>query len=790
MGNKSKKRKKRHNYESLIHRDDITRHPEAYAALNIIQSHGAIDKGVGPPKMLGDGTFIIKFNIDVKLPSRARKRGMSQTGVMSQESVILHFPSTYPFHAPTIKLRPNFNRSLPHINPSFGPDNGDYVYPCVYDGSLDDLLHQEGDGLSEILNHLSDWLGKAAIDDLIDPHQGWEPIRRDENFGWIVYDLSGMRSLVQDRGNALVFQCRFLKDRFRQRDSYFVWGIDYEKSKPITPWLMQDSFYADKSPDGAVYGSLIIFTWPNKVGKATKTIADQYLPENVQNLEQLFERARDYGCDVSFRSAFFDFCWALKNSSLNMVRFPLFIILCAQRPCPLIGDDSQLELVPYVIDCRVDKMTSPIPEIATKIMNDSPVLSLGHRHKVSSKLLRRMSGGKIMSSNGTVVHIGCGSVGSKIAMHLARSGYGPLFLIDNGVFSPHNAARHALTLIPEVPGQRKATLLAKEIKLLRQEAEPIVGDIIEICKNPKNDINPFPKDTHLIIESTGSIAVREMLATLPPKKITGRLFHTALYEHGKIGIIAVEGHRRNPTVNDLLARFWDERIDNPKLGSKFSDHAEGLSREDVGLGCGSHSMIMPDSLVSLFAAGMAERARQIIENRVSENGELWIGLLDDYEMGINWKQLVLGQTRVLKVKAQNEWEVRILKGALDQIAQEVEIWRDTETGGVLIGQISLPCRCFLISRVLQAPPDSERYETSFILGVDGLRKRVQEIGKKSGGTLGYVGTWHSHPRGGLASSIDRACFERIRRLRFGSPSLGLIWTHSGFKALIDEGKLT
>lgn len=94
-----------------------------------------------------------------------------------------------------------------------------------------------------------------------------------------------------------------------------------------------------------------------------------------------------------------------------------------------------------------------------------------------------------------------------------------------------------------------------------------------------------------------------------------------------------------------------------------------------------------------------------------------------------------------------------------------------------------------ISRVIQAPPDSERSESAFILGVEGLTRKVQEILKKSGGTLNYVGTWHSHPHGGGASSIDKKTLERIKTLRFKAPFLGLIWTPSGFKAIINEGKL-
>ena len=789
MGKKSKKQKGRPKAKSPKDKGTIRLHLEAISALKIIQSHDAVNKNVSQPVPRRDGGFVIRFQMEVELPSRARRKGISGTGVRSQEPVLMYFKSTYPFLAPRIMLRPDFNRSLPHLNPSFSFENDDYVCPCVFDGNLDDLLHQEGDGLSEILNYLSDWLGKAASNDLIDPDQGWEPIRRDENYGWVVYDLSGLRSLVQDKENAFVFPVQFWKERYSQEDLYFVYGINHKNPQPITPWMVQNSFYADKSAIGTVYSSLAIFVKPNKMEKHSESVVDQYLPENIQNLEHLFERAEDYGCHAPLKSTLIDFCWAFKKASLNLTQFPLFVILCARRPCPLIGDDSPLELIPYMISCNIDETQLPITEIAVRIRNDSPVLPLGHRHALSSRLLRKMSGGKEILNSTPTVFIGCGSIGSKIAMHLARAGQGPFCLIDRGIFSPHNAARHALTGLPEIPGQPKALLLAQEIKLLRQDAEPICDDIINICKHPKNKSSQFPKDTRLIIESTGSQAVREMLTTLSPNSLPGRLFHAALYEDGKIGIVAIEGPSRNPNVNDLIIRFWDERIDNPGLTSKFTDNTESLSRQEVGLGCGSHTMVMSDGRVSVFAAGMSERARQILEKGASDTGEIWFGLLDNHELGVAWEHFALPQTTVLKIKAQNRWEVRILKEVSDQIAQDVKEWGNFETGGVLIGRISLIRRCFTVSRVIQAPPDSERSETAFVLGVEGLTRKVQEILKKSGGTLNYVGTWHSHPHGGGASSIDKKSLERIKTLRFKAPFLGLIWTPSGFKAIIDEGKL-
>jgi len=171
---------------------------------------------------------------------------------------------------------------------------------------------------------------------------------------------------------------------------------------------------------------------------------------------------------------------------------------------------------------------------------------------LNKRLLRQMSGYDINIENGPVVMIGCGSVGSKIAMHLARSGCGPFYLIDNGIFAPHNAARHALTF-PEIP-IKKTELLAEEINYLRQNAKFLSCDVISILDKPPNDNETIPPNTSLIIETTGSIAVREKLASLSPE-ISVRLFHAALYESGRIGVIAVEGQLRNPNVERLIGQI-------------------------------------------------------------------------------------------------------------------------------------------------------------------------------------------------------------------------------------------
>jgi len=290
-------------------------HPEAHRAYKIIKSHDAVTKMINQPEALENGDFRVRFEIEVPLPSKARKAGVTKTSVREREPVIFHFPMSYPYKAPKIFLRSDFNRNLPHINP-IDIHYKELVSPCVYYGSLDELMHMSGDGLCEIINHLSEWLGKAAIDDLIDPSQGWEPIRRDDTSGWVVYDLAEIRSLIIDSANVLVFRCLYHKDPLIEKD-YFVWGIDINDSKNITPFLIKESQKRINTEFGPIHYSLVFISWANRFDGNQEKHMDRYLPETVVNFQQLMKRAEEYGCDKPLKDLFIQVGWAYNDPFLR-----------------------------------------------------------------------------------------------------------------------------------------------------------------------------------------------------------------------------------------------------------------------------------------------------------------------------------------------------------------------------------------------------------------------------------------------------------------------------------------
>ena len=134
------------------------------------------------------GLNCFDFDIRVNLPSIYKSDSKTDKGVKDRERVTLEFPKEFPYKAPKVYLRDDFNRNFPHINPIVDKFN-----PCIFEGSVDELLQQQS-WIDGILDQLIDWLETSASDSLINPEQGWEPMRVDDSNGFLVYDREKLLS--------------------------------------------------------------------------------------------------------------------------------------------------------------------------------------------------------------------------------------------------------------------------------------------------------------------------------------------------------------------------------------------------------------------------------------------------------------------------------------------------------------------------------------------------------------------------------------------------------------------
>lgn len=93
-----------------------------------------------------------------------------------------------------------------------------------------------------------------------------------------------------------------------------------------------------------------------------------------------------------------------------------------------------------------------------------------------------------------------------------------------------------------------------------------------------------------------------------------------------------------------------------------------------------------------------------------------------------------------------------------------------ETGGLLFGEINEYLKIAWISEVSGPPPDSVASAIEFVCGVQGTRALHDEKRARTRGSVRFIGMWHTHP-GGIAepSGTDLAAVEKLRKVPERAP---------------------
>jgi integrative and conjugative element protein (TIGR02256 family) len=661
---------------------------------------------------------LVCFDIDVKvnLPSSYKVKSQTDKGVKDLEKVTLEFPKEFPYKAPKVYLRDDFNRNFPHINPITDKFN-----PCIFEGSVDELLQQPL-WMDGILDQLIDWLETSASNSLINPVQGWEPMRVDDNNGFLVYDRENLLSNCKEN---------------------FATEISYKKLEKIliarVPKIENENFK----------NSYMFCFSSNKV-------SDEYMPNSINNFVKLVEFTKQNNIDYFKESINKNFEQLIKEK----VQI-LFLSLFIKRPYTVIGTYSDMEILHFALELKKHKKKK------NGVHQNANVSILSGLNFSDTKLLQQFSGAnQVTKENQVIMQIGCGSLGSKIALHLARNGNDNFKLIDEKYFVPNNNARHALF---------SSSSLNLKVELLQKAMQEIgLNNVNSISKNIF-DIGDFKTtDGDIIIDSTASLSVNNYLTK---KEFEGRLIHTSLYNNGTIAFIGVEGKNREVKIIDIISLMYQKCTEDNEIAKRITDtHA---TYQSLGQGCGSFTTISSDATISISSAGMSNLIQSKIDNGFSDNGEFLLGIMDEHSLGMSWKTTDIKPLSVKSIKGPQgeDWEIRIFQNVLDEINIESKKWNDLETGGILIGHISIPTQTIVITGQIEAPQDSERGKSKFYSGVKCLSDKLKSIEKSSAEMITQLGTWHSHPNSSSnPSSIDLDSKKRMYKDRNWMPTVCLIWS--------------
>jgi hypothetical protein len=374
--------------------------------------------------------------------------------------------------------------------------------------------------------------------------------------------------------------------------------------------------------------------------------------------------------------------------------------------------------------------------------------------------------------------LGAGSLGSKVALHLAREANPPCIVADPAMLSPHNAARHSL--YPERAGefsgwlQGKANALSGVLGAFGNQPRAVTGDhrqLVSEIRSMKLSERPAR-----VVNTTASLHVRESLSRseyddIPP------VVEMTLFGRAAVGYLAMEGPAKNPNSFELVAELYHIASNDRSFGTLLFGESP-TSRVVLGQGCGSFTTVMSDARLSGQAAVMTETFGSL---RPGDGSSIRI-ILKTESLGLDVRHIEVSPFVRVPVEGLEGWSVSLPERVVTKMKSDMESHPNTETGGVIIGNASLTARRIVVTDTVSAPPDSRRTASSFILGTSGLDDTLSKVEAESGGVLRRLGTWHSHLGGAAPSAIDWKSAELVAG-EVSGPMVLLIKGNDGFRAI-------
>lgn len=380
--------------------------------------------------------------------------------------------------------------------------------------------------------------------------------------------------------------------------------------------------------------------------------------------------------------------------------------------------------------------------------------------------------GQTQPDTSRFVLVGAGSLGSQLAINLAREGRFQWTIIDNDHLMPHNLARHALH--PIDVGRPKVIGLAHRIHALLDEPVTFFeADFLHPPAELSPKIDEAIASADVIIDASASVAVSRRLADVP--RPGARRLSVFFNPAGTAVVLLAEGRDSALTLHDLEAQYHRLIQTTPAL-------AHHLQAEN-GVRYSGSCRAATNRISASRAAQMSAIASQAIVDALASDEatvRVWT-LFADHSVTLSEAEVQLVQKIAL-----GDWTVTYDEGLAAQIAALRTARLPHETGGVLLGITDTSRRSVHIVTALPAPQDSTGSVTAFERGVSGLAAAVKDAAERSLHQVRYVGEWHSHPRG----SSTRPSTTDIRQLCWLTQELG----SEGLPALMaiagDDDQLT
>ena len=662
-------------------------------------------------------------DISVNLPSL---KNYDDIDIRSIEQVLIVFslkkyPSIPPF---VITDRISFPKDdLAHL---YVASEGKPPALCLVKGNFADWYATKRP--QDFLKRIGNWFQDAATGNLSLDGEQFDPLRLEGYTGILIYDYDKLALTVNNKegffrdGNFAIVLFKRTADNTYKFVKFVTESNHAETIEEVNDAREKKS--KDLQTNHYHVGYLIWGT--------DKDSFNKYLIESPKNWDELKRHSISYGIDLSLLEAY------LLKYDINYHK-GVPIILAIRRPLKVIGYQSDIEFSNHVaILDSTDKKDF-------EIFGEAHIYLFSHNQSLSQIKAKLISGESDVTIGKSIV-IGCGALGSKIIMHLARGGQKNFLFFDNDKISSHNLVRHAL--LGEQLGMNKANALVSAIEGIFPDQET---NCLAIATqfNPTVD-NDFYKKFTWVFDFSASENVFNLLVNC--STISTKVCKAYISDEGNLGLMFIEGNARNPRIDDQQAYLYymSKNIEwvSEWLNRENITRKEKITNITVGVGCNSETTILADDTISAHAAHFSKIIkRKNIKEQVE--GLIYVYRMieneDDYNISV--ENILVPPFTIINAKNDSSWTIRLAEGITDSILKKSALEGQNETGGVFIGVVNYKSKTIHVVDLIDAPPDSTANEVCFHRGCVGLPELVKEVSIKSGNQLGYVGEWHSHPHG-------------------------------------------
>jgi hypothetical protein len=693
----------------------------------------------------------IPIILDINLPSKGNHNDID---IRSKEPILLTLNlKGYPTTSPRIKSdRKDFpTQQLSHL---YAVQKDAPPTLCLVRENLDEWFANRQ--LNDLILIAKQWFSKAANGLLSEDGDEFEPIRLEGFRGYSIYSYNKLSDIVKEKkgfseGNIFTFLLLSTKQKDSTNPTFKRFNINLSQNNFDELYKIVAEFNVktikgvnrDNEIEYPLFGILV---WSNK--SETINSYTTLLPNTYRELEDFAEEN-----NISIKAPIAEYL--KKGLYINNLTLFIPLIIGIKRPKKLIGFESDIEFLNFCIVVNEESING------NTINPNTPVFFQSHREPVASNLAQKLS---LSENQDKTLFIGAGALGSKLIFHYARRGNFNLRAIDNDEFSPHNIVRHDLFM--ESSGQNKAKAVINKIKSFLDENDSPdfhEGNIFDYDRK-------LLKGFKWLIDTSASLNVQNWLVNSKLNEIPNIARAEVAYK-GKLGFLYVEGFEQNPRIDDLVNYIYflstkDKVISDWLIEEQKKLEGNDYDIVDIGIGCNSPTVIMSNDSMSFHSSIFSKILNhENNRNTIGDKGLINISYVSEDGFEINSSSHIIPPLKIFKCQNNSGWEIRMQIHVLDKIKFEALKFKKKETGGIFIGLCNYKTKTIHVFDTVIAPKDSKRSNVYFYRGIKNLPEQVKRIKEISGGMIGYIGEWHTHPMGlDMLSGIDMDAVEKLKPL--------------------------